>query len=82
MTTCGTLSVTEFLISIKQIADEHVALGNPPSDAGLLAYTTHGLGHAYKELITIMRTQDSVVPFKELFDKIIDHETFLLHNEK
>ncbi|WRX15606.1 hypothetical protein QQP08_008093 [Theobroma cacao] len=29
-----------------------------------------------------MRTRDTVVPFKELFDKIIDHETFFLHNEK
>lgn len=29
-----------------------------------------------------MRTRDTIVPFEELFDKIIDHETFLLHNEK
>lgn len=29
-----------------------------------------------------MHTRDFVVPFEELFDKIIDHETFLLHNKK
>ena len=39
MTTCGSLSVTEFLISIKQIADELTALGDPPSDADLLVST-------------------------------------------
>lgn len=81
-TTRGSLSVTDFLTSIKQIADELTALGDPPSDADLLIYATRGLGPAYKELITSLRTRDSVVPFEELFDKIIDHETFLLHNEK
>lgn len=82
MTTRGLLSVTDFfLVSIKQITDELTALGDPPSDADLI-YATPGLGPAYKELITAMRTQDFVVPFEELFDKIIDHETFLLHNEK
>ena len=74
--------ITDFLVSIKQIADELTLLGDPPSDADLLVYATRGLGPAYKELITAMCTQDSVVPFKELFDKIIDHETFLFHNEK
>ncbi|EOY02214.1 Uncharacterized protein TCM_011913 [Theobroma cacao] len=80
--TRGSLFVTDFFISIKQITDELTVLGDPPSDADLLVYTTRGLGLAYKELITAMRTRDTVVPFKELFDKIIDHETFFLHNEK
>ncbi|KAJ0031398.1 hypothetical protein Pint_13042 [Pistacia integerrima] len=80
--TCGSLSVTDFLISIKQIADELTALGAPPSDADLLVYATRGLGPVYKELITTIRTRDSVVPFKELFDQIINHETFLLNNDK
>ena len=82
MTTPGLLSVTEFLISIKQIANEVTALADPPSDVDLLIYTARGLEHAYKEFITIIRTRDFVVPFEELFDKIIDHETFLLHNEQ
>ncbi|XP_012846003.1 PREDICTED: uncharacterized protein LOC105966006 [Erythranthe guttata] len=80
--TRGATSVTNFLLSIKKIADELTVLGNPPSDADLLIYTTRGLGPAYKELITALRTRDSVIPFEELFDKIIDHESFLLHNEK
>lgn len=75
----GTLSVTDFLVSIKQIADELTVLGDPPSDADLFVYATRGLGPAYKELITAMHTRDSVVPFEELFDKIIDHEILLLH---
>lgn len=79
--TRGSTSVPDFLLS-KQIADELGALSAPPSDADLLVYTTHGLGSAYKELITAFRTRGSVVLLEELFDKIIDHESFLLHNEK
>ena len=68
-------------MSIKHIADEITTLGAPPSDADLLLYSTRGLGPTYKELITTLQTRDSVVPFEELFNKIIDHETFL-HSEK
>ena len=82
MITRGDLSLTDFLVSIKQIADELTLLGDPLIDVDLLVYATWGLGPAYKKLIIAIRTRDSVVPFEELFDKIIDHETFILLNEK
>lgn len=66
MITCD-LSITDFLVSIKHIADELTILGNPPSDVNLLVYATRGLNPAYKELIITMHTRDSVVPFEELF---------------
>ncbi|EOY10415.1 Uncharacterized protein TCM_025775 [Theobroma cacao] len=69
-------------LSATVIANELTVLGDPPSDVNLLVYTTRGLGPVYKELITALRTQDTVVPFEKLFDKIIDHETFLFYNEK
>lgn len=72
----------DFLFSIKQIVYELTAFGDPPSDADLFVYTIHGLSPAYKKLITAMRTRDSVVLFEKLFDKIIDHETLLLHHGK
>ena len=70
----GSSFVIDFLVSIKQIADELTSLGAP--------YSTRGLGNAYKVLITVLRTRDSVVPFEGLFDKIINHETHLLHHEQ
>ena len=82
MTTRGSQSVTKFFISIKQIVDELTAVSAPSCDANLLVYTTYGLGLAHKELIIATRTRHSVVSFEELFDKIIDHKTFLLHNDK
>ena len=54
MTTRGSLSVIDFLVSIKQIVDELTAFGDPQSDTDLLVYKTRGLGPAYKELITAM----------------------------
>ncbi|KAI3443940.1 hypothetical protein Pfo_000605 [Paulownia fortunei] len=80
-TTRGDLFVTNFLVSIKQITNELTLLEDLLSDADLLLYATRGLGPAYKELITAMHSRDTMVHFEKLFDKIIDHETFLLHNE-
>ena len=44
--TRGDFSVTDFLVSIKQIADELTLLADPPSDADHLVYRTRGLGPA------------------------------------
>lgn len=67
MITCGDFSITDFLVSIKHIADELTILCNPPSDVDLLVYAARGLDPAYKEFIIAMHTRDSVVPFEELF---------------
>ena len=74
--TRGSSSVTDFLVSIKHIANEITILDAPPSDADLLLYNTCGLGPTYKELIIALRSRDSVVPVEDLFDKIIDHKPF------
>lgn len=36
---------------------------------------------AYKELVAALRNRDTPVPFEELYDKLIDHETFLHDSE-
>lgn len=73
----GSMPVAEFLLKVKAIADELATLGAPPSDEDLLIYCTKGLGPAYKEVIAALRTRDTLVLFEELFDKLIDHETYL-----
>lgn len=79
--TRGSRSVQEFLLQIKTISDELTVLGSPPSDADLLLYCTRGLGPAYKEVIAALHTRDTIVPFEELYSKLVDHETFLHHVE-
>ena len=78
----GSSSITNFLVSIKQIVDELTSLSAPPSDYDLLRYIIRGLGPTYKELIIALQTQDFVVPFEELFDKTNDHESYFLHHEQ
>ncbi|GFP81586.1 hypothetical protein PHJA_000301900, partial [Phtheirospermum japonicum] len=73
----GTLHISDFLLQIKTLSDELSTLGAPLSDADLLIYCTRGLGPAYKEVIAVLRTRDTPVSFEELFDKLIDHETYL-----
>lgn len=62
---------SRLLFSYK-FSDELTVLGDPPRDAELLLYSTHGLGPAYKELVAAIRARDTVVPFEELFSKITD----------
>ena len=76
MLTRSSYSVTDFLVSIKHIVDELTALDEPLSDADLFIYNIHGLGPAYEELITALRTRVSIVLFEELFDKIIDMKPY------
>ena len=73
--------VVDFLLSIKTIVDELTILGTLLSDADLLLYIIRGLELAYKEVIVAFLIRHSVVPFEELYDKLVDHETFLRHVE-
>ncbi|GFQ02867.1 hypothetical protein PHJA_002430600 [Phtheirospermum japonicum] len=72
----GTLPISDILLQIKTLSDELSTLGAPLSNADLLIYCTRGLGPAYKEVIAALRTRDTRAPFEELFDKLIDHETY------
>ena len=81
MLTRGSSSVTDYLISIKRLANELTSLGAPLSDVELLLYKTQGLGLTYKELVAALRIRDTIVPFEKLFNKITNHETFLLCTE-
>ncbi|KAL2474233.1 Uncharacterized protein Adt_34969 [Abeliophyllum distichum] len=69
--------VSEFLLKAKTIADELSTLGAPHSDEDLLIYCTRGLGPAYKEIIAALHSKDDSVLFEELYDKLIDHETYV-----
>ena len=79
--TFGFGSIVDFLLSIKTIVDELTILGALLSDADLLLYSIRGLGPAYKEVIIALCIMNSVVPFEELYNKLVDHESFLCHVE-
>ncbi|GFP94791.1 hypothetical protein PHJA_001623500 [Phtheirospermum japonicum] len=74
---CGTLPISNFLLQIKTISDELSTLGAPLTDVDILIYCMRGLSPAYKKVIAALRTRNNPIPFEELYDKKIDHETYL-----
>lgn len=74
-------TIAEYLREIRSIADELATAGAPISNDELMIKILSGLGTEYREISAAMRARDSPVSCEELFDKLIDHELFLKHEE-
>jgi hypothetical protein len=74
---CGTRTVTEFLYSIKSIADELALIDAPLSADDITLYALNGLGPEYREMVAPIRTREYALSFKELHDLLIGHESYL-----
>jgi hypothetical protein len=73
----GTRTVTEFLYSIKSIADELALIDAPLSADDITLYVLNGLGPEYREMVAPIRTCESALSFEELHDLLIGHESYL-----
>jgi len=73
----GTRIVTEFLYSIKSIADELALIDAPLSADDITLYALNGLGPEYREMVAPIRTRKYALSFKELHDLLIGHESYL-----
>ena len=67
--TKGSLSVTEFLQTIKTRADELAILGAPVDDEDLTDKILDNLGEDYKELVRAVQARDNPISFEELHEK-------------
>ena len=74
---CGTCTVTEFLYSIKSIADEFALIDAPLSADDITLYVLNGLGPEYREMVAPIRAHESALSFEELHDLPIGHESYL-----
>ena len=79
--TCNTRSVAEYLQTIKGIADELALIDTHLSDDDLTIFALNGLGNGFKEIFAAIRARDTPVSFKELHDKLVEHEAFLKREE-
>ncbi|KAF3637208.1 Linoleate 13S-lipoxygenase 2-1, chloroplastic [Capsicum annuum] len=50
-------------------------------DALHIAYANNGLGPEFCEISGAIRARDSTTTYKELYEKLLDHELFLRHEE-
>ncbi|KAA8517225.1 hypothetical protein F0562_017523 [Nyssa sinensis] len=77
----GLNPVADYLRSIKSIADDLALAGAPLDNLNLVMHTLNGLGSDFKELAAAIRARDSVISFEELYNKLVDYESFLKRAE-
>ncbi|XP_015166871.1 uncharacterized protein [Solanum tuberosum] len=72
-------TVATYLQEIRSIADALKVASSPVADDELAVKILSGLGHEYREITAAIRARDTTLSFKELFQKLMDHELFLKH---
>lgn len=70
-------SLNEYITYIKAITDELSLIDSPVKDDDLTLYIIGGLGPAYRDLISVVRTRETPFRFEELRDRLIEHELYL-----
>ncbi|RZS14822.1 hypothetical protein BHM03_00046560 [Ensete ventricosum] len=64
------------------IIDDLVLIGHNLSDDEIIVHILSGLGTEYKELTVAIRARDLSLLFEELYDKLIDYETYLKREDR
>nr|XP_009788461.1 PREDICTED: uncharacterized protein LOC104236268 [Nicotiana sylvestris]XP_016489983.1 PREDICTED: uncharacterized protein LOC107809809 [Nicotiana tabacum] len=75
-------SVVEYLREIRSLADELAVAGSPVAHEELVIKILNGLGPEYSQFSASIRTRDTLISYEELFEKLLDYEIFLLHEEQ
>ncbi|XP_015160252.1 uncharacterized protein [Solanum tuberosum] len=74
-------TVATYLQEIRSIDDHLKVAGSPVADDELAVKILSGQGHEYREIIAAIKMCDTSLSFKELFQKLTDHEIFLKHQD-
>ena len=75
--TKGTMTVTDFLHSVKARTDELAILGAPIEEEDLIENILDGLGDDYKQLVRAVQARDTSISFDELHEKLLSFEATL-----
>jgi len=75
--TKGTLSIIDFLQSIKAKANELTVLGVPIDNEDLTDKILNELGDEYRELVRVVQARENAISFGELHEKLLMFEAFL-----
>ncbi|GKV46640.1 hypothetical protein SLEP1_g53614 [Rubroshorea leprosula] len=73
--------VSDYLRSIKAIADELGTIDRPLTDDDLTVYILNGLGPEFHEIAASLCTRDSSLSFDDLHDRLVAHEESLKRDE-
>ena len=72
--TKGSLSITEFLYSVKIKADELAVLGAPLDNEDITEKILEELGDDYREFVRAVQARDTSISFDELHEKLLMFE--------
>ncbi|KAM3398844.1 hypothetical protein P3S68_002360 [Capsicum galapagoense] len=73
--------VIDYLHQLRSLCDELATAGAPVSNPELIVKILSGLRSEFRELYTAICTRDSTISYEELYEKLLDHEFFLKHEE-
>ena len=74
-------SITEYIHTIRSFSDELATAGAPVSNPELIVKILSGLGPEFREISAAIRARDMPISYEELFEKLLDFELFLCHED-
>ena len=74
-------TIAEYLRDIRSIADELATAGALVSNEELIVKILNRLGSEFRDISAAIRACEAAISYEELFDKLVDHELFLKHEE-
>ncbi|KAH0669782.1 hypothetical protein KY285_025505 [Solanum tuberosum] len=75
-------SIVDYLCEIRSLSDELATASSPVNNEELMVKIVSGLGPEFREISAAIRERDSPISYAELFDKLLDHEVFLKHEDQ
>ncbi|XP_047260425.1 uncharacterized protein LOC124893474 [Capsicum annuum] len=73
--------IADYLHQVRSLCDELSTNGSPVSNEEFIVKILTGLGFEFRELSAALRDQHSTIPYEELYEKLLDHELFLQHED-
>ncbi|KAJ9677707.1 hypothetical protein PVL29_022596 [Vitis rotundifolia] len=77
-----TMSVNDYLLTIKHMANDLALIGALVSEDELLLHVLNDLNLEYKKLGVVMCAKENPISFKKLHHKLIHHEIYLKRNKE
>jgi hypothetical protein len=75
--TKGDKSITDYLFSVKSLADELAVIDKTLSDDDLTLYILNGLGSEYRDIAASIRTRERPFTFEELHSHLLAHDEYI-----
>ncbi|GAB2274459.1 hypothetical protein Dimus_039086 [Dionaea muscipula] len=73
----GSKSVSEYMHSIKRLADELALIDRPLTDDDITLYILQGIGPDFRDIVGSIRVREKSLTFEELHDLLVGHESYL-----